>query len=181
MKMKIFWKTAFALLSASFLSSSICKAQDTKADKIMADVKKARIEFVKADKHMDLLFNGAYAYAIFPKIGKGAAGIGGATGGGVVYENGKMIGSSKMVQISVGLQLGGQVFREVIFFEDKSALDRFRENKLELSAQASAVAVTSGASKNMKYREGVAVFTKGKAGLMYDVSVGGQKFNYIPY
>lgn len=181
MKTNIFWKTGFLFLSATFLSSLYLKAQDTKADQIMSDVQKARTEFIRTDKHMQLLFNGAYAYAIFPNIGKGAVGIGGAAGSGVVYEKGKMIGSSKMVQVSVGLQLGGQVFREVIFFEDKEALDRFRQNKLEFSGQASAVAVKAGASRNLKYREGVAVFTKGKAGLMYDMSIGGQKFNYIPY
>jgi lipid-binding SYLF domain-containing protein len=181
MKVNKFLKGAIVLLATTFIFSSMLRAQDTKADKIMADVKKAKTEFIKADRQMDLLFKGAYGYVIFPKISKGAAGVGGASGLGVVYEKGEMVGSSRMVQVTVGLQLGAEVYREVIFFEDKAALDRFKENKLEFTAQASAIAVKTGAAKNMKYTGGVAVFTKGRAGLMYDMSVGGQKFNYIPY
>jgi len=88
------------------------------------------------------------------------------------------VGKAKMKQLTVGLQLGGQAYREVIFFENKAALDRFKEGKFELSAQASAVAATKGASANVKYADGVMIFTQEKGGLMYEASVGGQKFSY---
>ena len=129
---------------------------------------------------MKNLFEKSYAYAIFPNVGKGAIGIGGAAGNGIVFEQGKAIGKAKMTQITVGFQWGGQAYREVIFFETKDALERFKQDKLEFSAQASAVAVTAGASANVKYADGVMIFTQEKGGLMYEASVGGQKFKFSP-
>src|SRR4029079_6704569 len=125
---------------------------------------------------MKNLFESAYGYAIFPNVGKGAVGVGGATGNGIVYEKGAMIGKAKLTQVSVGFQFGGQAYREVIFFENKETLDRFKEDKIEFSAQASAVAATKGASTNVKYTNGVMIFTQQKGGLMYEASIGGQKF-----
>ena len=104
--------------------------------------------------------------------------IGGAAGNGVVFKNDDLIGMAKMTQLTIGFQWGGQAYREVIFFENSEALERFKENRLEFSAQASAVAVTSGASANAKYSDGVMIFTQTKGGLMYEASVGGQKFSF---
>ncbi len=147
----------------------------------MADSKEAKEQFIKSDELMHNLFEKSYGYVIFPNVGKGAIGVGGAAGNGIVYENGTAIGSAKMKQVSVGFQFGGQAYREVIFFENKAALDRFKENKFEFAAQVSAVAATKGASANVKYNDGVMVFTQEKGGLMYEASVGGQKFDYVPF
>lgn len=151
---------------------------DSKKKKVISDSQEAKTEFIKADAEMSSLFNKAYGYVIFPNVGKGGVGVGGASGNGAVYENGKHIGMAKLTQVSVGLQLGGQSFREIIFFDNKEAMDRFKENRVELSAQVSAVAASSGASANAKYVEGVMVFTMQKGGLMYEASVGGQKFKF---
>jgi lipid-binding SYLF domain-containing protein len=126
-------------------------------------------------------FSNAYGYVIFPNVGKGGIGIGGAAGNGVVYENGTEIGMAKLTQLSIGFQWGGQAYREIIFFESKETMDRFKESKVELSAQASAVAVTAGASADAKYVDGVMIFTMQKGGLMYEASVGGQKFKFNPF
>ena len=107
--------------------------------------------------------------------------MGGAAGNGILFENGQAVGKATMKQVSFGFQFGGQAYREVIFFEDHTALDKFKQNKFEFSAQASAIAVTAGASTNVKYRNGVMVFTQGKGGLMYEASIGGQKFSYKAY
>jgi lipid-binding SYLF domain-containing protein len=155
-------------------------AQDSKDGKIIEDSRVAKEGFTKSDGLMKNLFDNSYGYVIFPNVGKGAIGVGGAAGNGVVYENGNVIGTAKMKQVSVGFQFGGQAYREVIFFENKAALDRFKENKFEFDAQVSAVAVTAGASANVKYKEGVMIFTQEKGGLMYEASVGGQKFSYTP-
>jgi lipid-binding SYLF domain-containing protein len=127
---------------------------------------------------MEKHFKEAYGYVIFPNVGKGAIGIGGAAGNGVAYEGGMEIGMAKLTQVSIGFQWGGQAYREVIFFKDKAAMDRFKENKVELSAQASAVAATVGASADADYTNGVLIFTMQKGGLMYEASVGGQKFKF---
>ena len=126
-------------------------------------------------------FSDSYGYVIFPNVGKGGVIVGGASGNGTVYEKGKSIGTAKMVQATVGAQIGGKAYREVIFFENEAALERFKQDKFEFAAQASAVAATKGASANVKYREGVMVFTQEKKGLMYEASVGGQKFDYTAF
>src|SRR4051812_40231198 len=97
-------------------------AQNSKDEKITADATVAKAEFIKSDELMQSMFDNAYGYAIFPNVGKGAIGVGGAAGNGIVYEQGKPIGSAKMKQVSVGFQFGGQAYREVIFFQNKEAL-----------------------------------------------------------
>ncbi|MCE2614116.1 hypothetical protein LVD13_14160 [Flavobacteriaceae bacterium D16] len=149
-----------------------------KVEKIRADAQEAKAEFLESDWRMEKHFNNAHGYVIFPNVGKGAIGIGGAAGNGVAYEGGEEIGMAKLTQLSIGFQWGGQAYREIIFFQDKAAMDRFKENKVEFSAQASAVAVTAGASADAKYVDGVMVFTMQKGGLMYEASVGGQKFKF---
>lgn len=137
-------------------------------------------EFKRADPSMDAFFQKAYGYAVFPEITKGGIGIGGAGGDGTVFEQGQSVGSSEMSQVTVGLQLGGQTYREAIFFKDKTALDNFKKGNFEFAAGASAVAVKTGASKAADYSHGVAIFTMAEGGLMFEASVGGQKFTYEP-
>jgi lipid-binding SYLF domain-containing protein len=137
-------------------------------------------EFKRADPSIDAFFKTAYGYAIFPEITKGAIGIGGAGGDGTVFEGGSSVGSSSMTQVTIGLQLGGQTYREAIFFRDKAALDNFKRGNFEVAAGASAVAVKSGASKAADYEHGVAIFTMAKGGLMFEASIGGQKFSFEP-
>ena len=125
--------------------------------------------------------NEAAGYAVFPKVGKGAVGVGGAYGKGVLYENGHAVGYCDLTQASVGASLGGQTYTEIICFKDREALDKFKHGKFEFDAQASAVALEAGASKEIPYREGVAVYTTNEEGLMVDASIGGQKFTYQPF
>jgi lipid-binding SYLF domain-containing protein len=136
--------------------------------------------FKKTDPTIDTFLSKAHGYAVFPEINKGAIGIGGATGDGTVFERGTAIGSSNMTQVTVGLQLGGQTYSEIIFFKDKVALDSFKQGNYELAAGASAIALKEGASKTADYNNGVAIFTMGKGGLMFEASIGGQKFSFEP-
>jgi lipid-binding SYLF domain-containing protein len=166
------------LFSLVLLFANSTKAQSGKDKDLIQDCDSAKAEFLKTDPSLSNLFANAAGYVIFPNVGKGAVGVGGASGNGIVYEKGKMIGKAKMSQVSIGFQVGGQAYRELIFFENQEALDRFKKNNVELSAQASAVAATAGASANAKYREGVMIYTQQKGGLMYEASVGGQKFKF---
>jgi lipid-binding SYLF domain-containing protein len=166
-------------LFAGILMNNIAQAQTSSKDKkIAADAREAKTDFIKADGQMKSLFDNAYGYVIFPNVGKGAIGIGGAAGNGAVFQKGALIGMAKMTQVSVGFQWGGQAYREVIFFESKADLDRFKQNKIEFSGQASAVAATAGAAANVKYKDGVMIFSQIKGGLMYEASIGGQKFKF---
>jgi lipid-binding SYLF domain-containing protein len=122
----------------------------------------------------------SYAYAVFPKVIKGGVGIGAAIGNGVVYEDGVQVGLSRLKQASIGFQLGGQQYSELIFFQNKAAYDDFINGKMKFDAQVSAVAIKSGVSLDAAYNEGVAVFTMTLGGLMYQASVGGQHFKFEP-
>ncbi len=143
-----------------------------------SDAKIAVAAFKKADPKLNRFFAKAYGYVIYPNIVKGAMGIGGAYGSGTVFQQGRIIGSSSLSQLSFGFQLGGQAYREIIFFKNRQAMARFKKGKFELGAQLSAVAATYGASANVDYSSGVAIFTIAKGGLMYEASVGGQVLSF---
>ncbi len=173
-------KSTLVFVFASVWTASA--GQTEKKDKqLVEDSKKGIKDFTHTDSLMKHLFKSAYGYVVFPNVGKGAIGIGGASGGGIVYEKGAIIGKAQMTQVTIGFQAGGQAYREVIFFQNKEPLDRFKDNKFEFSAQASAVAATAGASGNVKYSDGILIFTQQKGGLMYEASVGGQKFKYTSF
>jgi lipid-binding SYLF domain-containing protein len=146
------------------------------------------------------LFKASYAYAVFPVIAKGGFFVGGARGKGRVYEQGRYVGEATMSQISLGFQLGGQAYSEIVLLQSRRDLARFESGKLALGAQASAIAITAGASASAsttgagasasgvetsavttgRFHDGIAVFTIAKGGLMYEAAVAGQKFSYQP-
>ena len=170
-------KLALLAFAAWLLPYSI-QAQDKEAEKLISESSTAKTAFIKTDPSMAALFDSSYGYVIFPKIGKGGFIVGGSGGDGILYEKGKSIGLVKTGQVTVGAQIGGQAYREVIFFENEDALDRMKASKMEFSSQISAVAVKSGVSKNAKYTDGALVFTQDLGGLMAEATVGGQKFKY---
>jgi lipid-binding SYLF domain-containing protein len=149
-------------------------------DKDAQDVATAIANFKSSDASLAKWFDTAYGYAVFPSVGKGAVVVGGGGGSGRVFEKTAYIGDVHMTQATVGAQIGGESYSEAIFFETKAALDRFKENRFEMTAGMNAIAASSGTSKDAKYTDGVAVFTMGKKGLMAEASIGGQKFKFTP-
>ena len=161
-----------------------------------AEADQAALKALLASDVVSKFHNSAYGYAIFPTIGKGGIGIGGAHGTGRVYQGGKKAGDASMTQLTIGFQLGGQVYRQVIYFEDKRAIDDFTSGNFEFGAQAEAIAITSSAGASAgtegtsasanatqaeaKYNKGIIVFAMGKGGLMYQATLGGQKYSYTP-
>jgi len=163
-----------------------------------ADEYQDTIQIFKDAGESGNFFDDCYGYAVFPTIGKGGIGIGGAYGDGRVYAAGNYVGDTSVTQVTVGLQLGGQAYSQIIFFKDKGAFEDFTSGNFEFGAQASAVAITAGASAAATttgssagasggkkdattvggYHKGMAVFTVAKGGLMYEASIGGQKFSY---
>lgn len=131
-----------------------------------------------ADPTLAPVFDTSAGYAVFPRVGKAAAGVGGAYGKGVLYERGRAVGYCDLTQATVGMQLGGQVYSEIIAFETGKDVTSFKEGSFRFAAQATAVALKSGAGANATYTDGVAVFTMDESGLMYEAAVGGQKFSY---
>jgi len=167
------------ITSSLFLASPLAQAwEPDTSNKLELSVKQAILKAEKKDPAMAKWFNEAYAYAVFPKVGKGGIGIGGAHGKGLVIYGDRTVGKTSMSQITIGFQLGGQVYAEYIMFKDKTAFDHFTRGNFEMGAQVSAVALTIGASADANYDGGVAVFTIAEGGLMYEASIGGQKFKY---
>jgi len=132
--------------------------------------------FKKKDPKVQRFIDESAGYVVIPTVGKGGLGVGGARGTGVLYENGAVTAVITLTQLSFGFQAGGQAYSEFIFFEDAATLSNFKRGNYELGAQASAVAITAGASADAEFNGGMAIFTQAKGGLMYEASVGGQKF-----
>jgi lipid-binding SYLF domain-containing protein len=146
-------RTAFLALLALLAAGVSAGAAESKNDAAAVLAK-----FKEKDPGFEKVFHEAHGYAVFPTVGKGAIGIGGAHGKGDVFERGVLIGTTSLTQVTIGFQLGGQAYSEVILFKDK----------------------TARASRDLAYNRGVAIVTMGKGGLMYEASVGGQKFSFKP-
>ena len=166
-----------------------------------ADSYSNTIEVFKKSPAVQPFFENAYGYAVFPTVGKGGIGVGGAYGKGQVYRGGKVCGTARLYKATIGFQLGGQAFSEIIFFQDKRAYDDFTSGNFEFDAAASAVAITAavqakvgtegvtagasagpatGIQADTNYRKGMAVFVHTRGGLMYEAAIGGQKFSFKP-
>ncbi len=171
---------AAALLLVMLAGCGATPGSRYKARQLNAAVEDAIAEFEQTDPGIENLFRTSVGYAVFPSVGAGAAGVGGAYGRGQLYEDGRMVGYCNLTQASIGLQLGGQAYREVIFFNSRDALEWFKSGDFSFSGQASAVALKSGVSADANFRNGVAVYTQAKGGLMYQASIGGQKFRFEP-
>jgi len=167
------------IISIAVFSTTFAQAwEPDTSDKLELSVAQAIIKAKSKDPALTKWFDTAYAYAVLPKIGKGGIGIGGAYGKGLVIRGNSTVGETSLSQITIGFQLGGQVYSEYIMFRDKTAFDHFSRGNFEMGAQVSAVAITLGASADANYDKGVAVFTIAEGGLMYEASIGGQKFKY---
>jgi lipid-binding SYLF domain-containing protein len=159
------------------------------------------INIFNENPQVQKFFANAYGYAVFPTVGKGGFVVGVAHGKGQVYVGGKITGNTAVTQVSVGAQVGGQAYSQIIFFQDKRAYDEFTSGNFEFSAQASAVAITAGAqaqtgttgssasantgmrdagAQEANYHKGMAVFVHAKGGFMYEASLGGQKYSFTP-
>ena len=170
-------KISDELLISGWKPSSDKKIKEKKAnDKTI----KALNKFKKISS-LKPYFEKARGYAVFPNVGKAGFGIGGARGSGEVFEKGNLIGKTSLTQLSIGFQLGGQAFSQIIFFKDQKSLERFTQGNFEFGASASAILISEGANASADYSDGVAVLTYSKGGLMYEASIGGQKFSYEEY
>jgi len=166
--------------SSSMLAATSWAWDPNEAEEYHAKAQEAIATFKEKDPSVQRFFDAAAGYVVIPTVGKGGFGIGGARGKGILYENSVVTAIVTMTQLSIGFQMGGQAYSEFIFFEDDATLTNFKRGNYELGAQASAVAITAGASADAEFNGGMAIFTQAKGGLMYEASVGGQKFKVEP-
>jgi len=149
-------------------------------DELLQQATTTMSEMKKEDPGVDELARRGYGYALFPEVAKGGLVFGGGYGRGVVYEQGEHIGYADLSQASFGLQVGGQTYSELIVFENKAALERLKQGRVELAADASAVILKTGAAANARFVDGFAVFIRPIGGAMAEATVGGQQLTYVP-
>lgn len=166
-----------ALILALAVGACAQPGWDPAAEQKAMDTIKA---FKEADPNLNSFFGDAQGYAVFPNIGKGAFLLGGAYGEGTVYEKGQAIGRSSVTKVDLGLQLGGKSFSQIVFFKDQAALEDFKAGNLKFAADASAIAERDSADAAADYAGNVAVFTLSDVGMMFEASLGGAKFNFVP-
>ena len=190
--MKIF---RFSVMAIMIISAALVSSM------AHADKYTGTIEIFKQSPAVNSFFDNCYGYVVFPTVGKGGFGIGGAYGTGQVYAQGVVTGTTRLLKATIGFQAGGQAYSQMIFFEDKRAYDDFTGGNFEFDAGVSAVAITAGVQASAgtegasagasagpatgtqaktSYRKGMVVFVHAKGGLMYEATVGGQKFSFEP-
>ena len=179
-------KTKSVLLITALAALALatgCTTTGKKSSELSTSVKDARADFLNSDDTLGPVLANASGYAIFPNINSGAAFFGAAAGKGELFEKGNRhpLGDVALNQVTVGVQAGGQVYSELILFQDPVALNNFKQGNFEFAAQVSAVAAAEGVSANAKYELGVIVLTLPQSGLMTQASIGGQKFDFTPY
>jgi lipid-binding SYLF domain-containing protein len=173
-------EVCMAMVAIGLTLSVAAGAADQERDRI-SEARMTFSAFQKTDPELKRFVESSAGYAVFPNIGKAAVGVGGANGKGILFDHhDKPVARVNMTQVTVGVQLGGQTYSEVIFFETPKAFSEFRAGHFTLAAQVSAVALAAGAAKSARYQNGVAIFTATKSGLMFEASVSGQKFTVEP-
>jgi lipid-binding SYLF domain-containing protein len=145
-----------------------------------SEVRQTIFRFKNADPGIEAFLNDSYGYAVFPTVGKGGFFLGGGYGTGVVYEQGKLVGHARLIKLTVGAQIGGQAFSEILFFQDKAALDAFKAGNLVFESQVTAVIATQRATKGYTFNNGVAGFSLPRVGAMAEATIGGQQFQFEP-
>lgn len=172
--------TAAALVTGLLAACSTTPPTPEARDELFQRAQAEREEWKKVDPDMEAFVKERHGFVVFPEITKGGAGVGGGYGRGVVYEQGQHIGYADLTQGSIGFQLGGQTYSELIVFQDKDAMDRFKRNPLDFGATASAVIASTGAATNARFVDGVAVFVRPITGAMAEATIAGQRMTYLP-
>jgi lipid-binding SYLF domain-containing protein len=166
-------------LSGLLVGCSTAPTTPTARDELTHKAVAERDEWNRIDPGLEALAKKSEGYAFFPEITKGGLGVGGAYGRGVVFEQNQPIGYADVTQGSVGLQAGGQTYSELIVFENKAAMERFKKNQFEFGANASAILAKNGAAANARFVDGVAIFVRPVAGAMAEAAIAGQRVTYV--
>lgn len=169
-----------ALAAGVLLSCSTAPSTEEGRDELIQKATATLREWNRLDPGVEEFARKGYGYALFPEVNKGGLVFGGAYGRGVVYEQGQHIGYADLTQGTFGLQAGGQTYSELIVFENKAALERFTQNRLDFSADATAVILKTGAAANARFIEGIGVIVRPIAGAMAEAAIGGQQLTYVP-
>jgi lipid-binding SYLF domain-containing protein len=170
---------ALALATGSLFGCTTAPSPESGAA-LLQNATAAMQDMNRMDPGVEALARRGYGYALFPEVVKGGAGLGGGHGRGVVYEQGQHVGYADLSMGSIGAQLGGQTFSELIVFENKAAMDRFKMSPVDFTAGAGAMILQNGAAANARFIEGIAVIVRPITGAMAEATIGGQQIRYFP-
>lgn len=159
---------------------SLAGKEASTLEELHAESRAAVHRMAEQDPGLQEKIDKAYAYAVFPSVGKATAIVGGAFGKGEVFRSGRLIGYAGVVQLTLGLQLGGETFSEIVTFDDRPALDRFKSGRTTFAASASAVLVKAGAAASARPDRGTTAYVAADGGMMLEAAIGGQKFFFKP-
>jgi len=175
-------RTLLTCVIATFLALGCASAPETRPEQNSLEAQAAATvaSMTREDPSLGEMLSNAAGYVVFPEVGEAGFIASGSAGVGVVYEDGAPIGFAELREGSVGAQVGGQTFSQLIVFESQSALDRLKSNNFDLTADTSATAITSGAAASVQFEDGAAVFIEDEAGLMVEAAVGGQSITFVP-
>ena len=171
---------ALLTLAAFFAGCSTAPKSEEKRDALVDNAQAILKEMKAQDPSLESFLSKGYGHVMFPTVGKGGLVAGGAYGRGVVYRGSDHVGYADLTQASIGLQAGGQSFAELIVFQDEATFNKFTASQLQFGANASAIALKTGAASSATFQNGLAVFVMPKGGLMFEVSLSGQQFKYQP-
>ena len=125
----------------------------------------------------------AQGMLVFPKVTKGAIGVGGAYGEGALIVDDRTAGYYSTAAASIGLQLGGETFSQIIMFMTPQALESFRNSSgWEVGANAKVTMIDQGKAADINAviaDSPVLAFVFGQQGLMGDLSVEGAKITKL--
>jgi lipid-binding SYLF domain-containing protein len=147
---------------------------------LLQEATAAMRDMARMDPGVDTLVRSGHGYALFPEVVKAGLGVGGGYGQGVVYEQGQHVGFADLTLGSIGAQIGGQTFRELIVFQNKATLDRFKLSPVDFTAGAAAMILDNGAATEATFIEGIAVVVQPITGAMAEATIGAQQFKYVP-
>ena len=159
---------------------SLAGKEQAALEELHEEAKATVRRMVDEDPGLEALLEKAHAYAVFPSVGKATAVVGGAFGKGEVFQGEQLVGYAGLVQVTLGVQVGGQTFSEIVVFQDKAALEQFKAGKTAFAANASAVLVKAGAAASSNYASGALVFVSSEGGMMLEAAIGAQKFIFKP-
>jgi lipid-binding SYLF domain-containing protein len=173
--------TLVLALAAGTLAGCTTAPESPQTRTALLESAKATLEhMVRADPSVESLVRSGHGYALFPEVVKAGLGLGGGYGQGVVYEQGQHVGFADLTLGSLGAQIGGQTFSELIVFQNKAAMDRFKLSPVDFTAGAAAMILQNGAAANAEFIQGVAVIVRPITGAMAEATIGGQQFKFVP-
>jgi len=126
------------------------------------------------------LLQKSYGFAVIPSIGNASLVLGGDYGVGEVFVKDHVIGYAGIGKVTLGVQLGGTNFHQMIVFNNEENWKQFKAGKYSFAADAGVAIVKAGAQASKGFGAGTVAFVFNEGGMLLDLDIGIQKFVFKP-